>query len=405
MAYGDKYKQRMKELGWDDLIQSAAGSGNDALREQYIRYRNSGVSKMDVQTRGGVDLGGGYTYDSIHGGTSFKDPDKQGYSYKYDPITKTTEYGGRKFKGKYDPNILRSITEDDYLAAETTVKPDYESRLGTFENASDDQFNQFYAAYGRNAMGGPEFDYSKISGKYQELYDQYQDNTLKTAYEAASSRYEGDNVLRGVESGDYTDYYKSQLPSKTAGYDMDAIMSNPNMSEAVKQHYLSQARGHGQDVSSYDTSPEESLPQVQSTNPELEAYSEARDKMMISGGSQADLGELRDQYLGEAPSTASYAEAMEAPTIESTGGKVEAPWSTDFEKQFISQLSGISSNLSNYLGSANISSPSTNFNLGYQQSTAMNTSTPTLAGQQTKTGIQPGQPSTGKGGSGKTLWS
>ena len=404
MAYEDAYYKRMKDLGWDDLINSANMQGNDALREQYIKYRNAGISKMDVQSRGGIDLGNGFTYDSLYGKIS-------GQDYSYDPNKNinnqyhgSTKYGDFTYNGLYDFNVLNSITDDDWNSARDKYKGDFEGRQGSLDNYLESVYTKDL-----NKFGGQYNDSITLGGdKYQDMYDtryneldtQYMNNVMKTAYETALGRYSGDLVSNQIFGGDYTEAYKKP----TSQYlNLDAIMNNTGMSESVKQHYLQQAKAAGQDISQYDKAP-------------VEEYATA---LAYDRNNPATWPENQPQkstntapvYPTATPSTSTeYAEAMLPGTPQSTqqenlmSGEITQPWSEDFEKQFIEQMQGYGNTLSNYLGSSQSTTPK--FSLqGYQSSVAMNNNTPILGSNTQQTGLAPSQSSTGKAGNKQALWS
>lgn len=372
MAISNSYDQVVKdkqkktaELGWDKYIDQANMSGNDALREQYIRFRDAGIDAGTVKAKPGVELGGGYTYNPMYGSISLAGDN--GYAYKYDPNSKTTTYNGKSFNGAYDPNILQTISDDEWTAAENQWKSDYESREGTIYNMSDAQALKYYGNVQSNMGDAQTVDYSNKLGKVeQDLYDQYQNNILKTAYEQAQSRYSGEDIFSQILQGDYTDQYK--LPDVPTSQFVQNVLNNASLSDSVKQAIIKNA------------------------DPSYKFNASTPAAASTPATEQSPTTTYANELLGE-PATETVA-------------KEQTPWSSDFEKQFLDQLQGLGTSVDNYLTNkgTTASTPTyTNFSLGQYRDGGLNTGTPTVFGKSTT----PSTSSTGKTGTGNTtsLWS
>jgi len=318
--------------------------------------------------------------------------------YKYNTAADTTRYGGFDFSGKYNPDILGSITDQDYTSAESQWQGDYDAKMGQFDLMSDDQFTRFYKPEFSNTGDGYQMRSRGLTEAQQGIQDQYQNRVLQSAYKQAAGRYEGDtSFFDTLGQQDYTDYYKQQQPTNQE-YDLDVIMNNPDLSDTMKAYYRKQAQMQGQDI------PEQYQPEPTPEQPK--AYDREDPSTWPENQAAAAPSTAPQQ-----PTAATYAQDMvgDDPTIESTQGKIESPWSTDFEKQFLDQISGIGQNIQSYLGTQQPTQPQ--FSLQQyssgQRNSGLNTgTTPTMFTPQAQQGITPAQSSTGKAGQSnkQSLW-
>jgi len=412
-----------RNTSWDSLINLATTRGEDDLRKMYIKMRDEGVDKKYIESMGGVPLSGGFTFSPTDGTISMSKQGEQGYDYKYDPYAKTTQYGDQTYSGLYDPNVLSSITDQDWQSSLDTNRGDFDKRLSSFEGNLDLGYLQDLTKFGGAFTDSVSLDDSHYGDKYgegfKELEDQYMNKTMESAYEAALGRMDAaPTTIKDLYNTDFTDFYKNQQP-KTNDYNLEAIMNNPNMSDAVKQHYISQAKQGGQDVSSFGTpEPAPSSRPVYDRNdpstwPENQASSKPTDPLEIAYDNQQQAANAPDtpgvQVDQQQPNLTDYAEAAlpgaPAQVEQSQGGN---PWSEDFEKDFMAQLQGYGDTLNSYLGSATAAPSGPKFSLQeYSRSSAMNANTPTNSPimQDGMGGVKPNQSSTGKAGQKKSSWS
>jgi len=430
-AWSQKYEDYYRKAGFDDATirnlrrqQERQYNQEQTSSAQEEAYTNT-LNRIQNKTGAQVDLGtnnilfDGQTYNPFTGSYTVKGDDPNKPAYWYDADTKQTYLGGINMgfdtsgQNYYDPRIATSLNEEDYGVADSWVK-DIEdriqqaiehgsrtgeishgykietdrSRVGLFPGADP---SENYAQDAAERIRGYNIgDYLERADP--ELYKQYkmmqspnfQAEYLKQAYGAGSSR------LGETYQDNYFDTLKSQYagldagsqdPAKTYGIGAtDSFLNNPNMSDAVKRSIVQDSMTKGLTVD----------PAV------LEMYG------LVSQPSQAAPSAPGAPATPPAPQSTQYAESM------LSGGEVQKPWSTDFEKQFLDQIKSIGS----YLGQQKSSTPNYGFSLGYgssgtdtgQRNSGMVASSPTYASGATPAG---GSPSTGKAGPSNqtSMWS
>lgn len=377
-------------------------------KEELMRYEgyNPGAGGL---TWGEDEM---FTYDPTSGSFNIKDiEDPNNPLYWYDPNQGATFLQGQRLTGKLDPRVAMGLEEEDWVVGEDLLDQ-YAAKLEAHYGAGvpsykvEGQGEEGYRWNQRRpSTGDPELGtyYDILSNKRRS-----QQFLTQQAYTAASERLDyKDDYWKQIEQQAQSRY---QDPATQQYGNVEDILSNPDLSEAVKQSIVkdiqakNQARGFGS---------EQPTPTVEDTlTKRLDQPTPATQYNLgdtMTSGSKRHYQRTKTGWeeQAQAPTSATYAQDMvspqSGPTMEEPGGQIQAPWSSDFEKQFLNQLQGFGQNINTYLGG--FQQPQTSisqFSLsGYskpQRDSGVGAGIP----QQNLTGT-PGQPYTGKGGQ-STLW-
>ncbi len=144
--------------------------------------------------------------------------------YSYNPAFEgggKTTYNGQTYKGKIDPFLLDSITQEDYDAAYKT---------------QDDRFTKAEEEYNKTP-----FQYGSAGANIGNIANNYGSNALIDAYGRARERIK-ETSFTGLESAATKHFKDLEAQKGTQPYaspeDAEKIQNNPNLSPAVKDAIL-----------------------------------------------------------------------------------------------------------------------------------------------------------------------
>jgi len=400
---------------------------NSAEEAAKARKRKAELMRYEGYNPGAAGLTWGedemFTYDPTSGSFNIKDmEDSNNPLYWYDPNQGATFLQGQRITGRLDPRVAMGLEEEDWTAGEDLLKQ-YASKLESHYGEAPPSYKiegqPEETAYRWNqhrpSTGDPELGtyYDILSNKRRS-----QQFLTQQAYTSASDRlgYE-DDYWKNLEQQAQT---RHKGPESEYYGDEATIVNNPNLSYDVKQIIINDIRNKNRDrglAATPPTAPEQGTPAIEDTlekrldQPTPATQYNLGDTMTSGSKRHYQRTQTGWEEQAQAPTAATYAQDMVGPTTSQTGvsgptpaedkGQIQAPWSSDFEKQFLDQLQGFGQNVNTYLGG--FQQPQTSqFSLSNystpQRNSGLNTGTP----QQNLTGT-PGQPYTGKGGQ-ATLW-
>jgi hypothetical protein len=277
-----------------------------------------------------ITLENGVRYNPKTGETSIPGEDgKDAYSLKKIGETKNsgkitdlyeTMYGGKTYKGKYDPSVLDQITETDYNKA-------YEDELGVQEGLKSSLLN--------NSRG---IDEAGLSDAYQAMI-------FNRAYGAAQGRSTEPSFLDSLKKQNPFQENAIDSTDKRNGFaagtpEIDNILNNPSIPDGNKKimlealtnkpltegarSYLHKSLGQvagkiNQPVPAAPTAPEG--PRQDLGGLTLEEYGKKRDEWLQAGNSgdfKATLGATQQPSTPSTPSTPSSPSLPSAP--QANGG-------------------------------------------------------------------------------------
>jgi hypothetical protein len=364
-------RNKTNEQWWADVIADQRGR-SPWVHENLLKYRDAGLDYQQLYYDGGIEVAEGYTYNPItqqFSGQGFRSG-MGGYDPNHDPRGSAgwTKLGDDDFAytGRYDPRVLGMLTEDDWAYAQGQAS--YDDAASQYERYIQSRYEAEQAKLGMGATSVHWDSFAKkydIDAGFRKVFDDIKNKQLKAAYEQALGRWDVDqygeyrDVHQMYDMEDWTDIYQERYRERTQDESIQLILNNPNLTDEQRYHHLKQfgeenlpehlkqyapapkaptlypdPMGSGKfgtfDMATGRFIPQESPQQSPAWTPS-DSYSQDNANKFITDPSNV---------FG--PPTASQ---QPIPTEET----FQAPWSSDFEKQFLETLQGFGTSLSSYL--------------------------------------------------------
>jgi len=162
---------RRRERQFEEPRKDILGSGGDPLR--------IGLFNPDDDPFSLVLNEGRTQFNALTGALEIVNPESGLSDFRFDPSKNLTTFGGQTFVGRFDPNILATLTDEDFETAATKFEKEISERETELEKSP---FGQ--AADQQSAIAGNIFN-AKI---------------FSEAFKQARGRFEGPDTFEQLNS-------------------------------------------------------------------------------------------------------------------------------------------------------------------------------------------------------------